>query len=84
MPIYIKGVIKIVEDASFKDAQTGAVVPYYVNYVQDPEGKLVRIASKTDFSELTDTIVVITATLRSDRDKPNLFKVLISDVKEEK
>jgi len=84
MPIFIRGIIKIVENASFINAQTKEKVPYYVHYVQDPEGKLQKLASQIDYSDFLDEIVIITATLKPDFNKPNLFKVIISDVKKDK
>jgi len=84
MPIYIRGLIKIVENAAFKNATTGEQVPYFVHYVQDPSGKLQKLGSQIDYSEFIDEPVVITATLKPDFNKPNLFKVIISDVKKDK
>jgi len=84
MKVFIQGVLKIVENSAFKDATTGAKVPYFTNYVQDPEGKLSKIGSSEDFSEFIDEPVVAECEMRPDFNKPNLFRVKVTSVRKEK
>jgi len=83
MKIFIQGVLKIVEPNPFKDAETGKTVPYFTNYIQDPEGKLVKIGSQEDLSEHLDNPSVFNAEMKSDFNKPNLFRVKINSVRKQ-
>jgi len=82
MKAYIEGTLKIVENASFKDAKTQENVPYFVNYIQDEDGKLSKIGSKSDYSALVGRDAVFTVEVRSDFNKPNLFRLSVSNVKQ--
>lgn len=80
--IYIEGKIKMVEDTSFKDAKTGQTVPYFTNYLQGSDGKLLKLGSRQDFGSMADKAVLVTAELRPDFNKPSLYRLSITDVKE--
>jgi len=81
MKAYIEGNLRIVENSSFKDAKTQESVPYFTNYVQDDEGKLSKIGSKQDYTAMVGRDCVFTVEVRSDYNKPNLFRLSIASVK---
>jgi len=80
--IYIEGEIKIVEDTSFQDAQTKQKVPYYTNYLQGSDGKLLKLGSREDFGAMAGKAVLVTAELRPDFNKPSLYRLSIVEVKD--
>jgi len=82
MKAYIEGVIQMVEDASFKDAQTGKPVPYFAVYVQDGEKKVLKLGSREDRSDSVGKDVVITLSVRPDFNKPSLYRLTIDEIKE--
>jgi len=82
MKAYIEGKVSLVEDASFKDAQTGQKVPYFAVYIQDDEKKVLKLGSRTDLSDHVGKEAVLTVGVRSDFNKPSLYRLTIENVKE--
>jgi len=80
--IYIEGTIKLVEDSSFKDAETKEKVPYFTNYIQDTEGGVVKLGSRENYEQWKDTRVVVVAEMKPDFNKPSLYRLKILEVKE--
>jgi len=81
MPLYLEADIKIVENASFKDAQTGNTVPYYKVYLQDENGKMLSIGTREDVNDTVGKNCVVTSSAKPDFNKPNLFRLSIVEVK---
>jgi len=83
MRIYAQGVLKMVENSSFKDAKTGQTVSYFTHYIQDAEGKLAKFGASEDYSEFIDVPIVAECDLKPDFQKPNLYRAKLTSVRKQ-
>lgn len=78
--LYAEGELKIVEDASFVNRETGATVKYFHNYIQMAENKLLVATSNEDFSKYLDMEAVFHILPQETRGNENQFKLKLVSI----
>jgi len=84
MKAFIEGNLRIVENAAFKDSKTGETVPFWYNHIQDGEGKLIKIGSRDNHTDLVGRDCVIAVEVKPDFENQKLFRLSVADVKADK
>lgn len=78
MPVFTNGKIINIGKNEFK-AKDGELVSYRIYTISTPDGQLLSINSKQDFSSHLDIPSTITLSLRADTQSPKLFKLSLID-----
>jgi len=81
MPAFIEGVLRIVENATFKDMKTGSDVPYFKNYIQDADGKMLTLGSRDNHTDMVGREAVFTIEIREAFGDAKGHRVSLKDVK---
>jgi len=81
MKAYVEGILRIVENAAFKDSKTMESVDYFVNYIQDENAQLIKVGSRVNHTDMVGRDAVFEIECKPDFSNPRLFRLSLLEVK---